>query len=116
MQNGSTRRAGTNPGRDWRPGGWRWRCAMVAAVLIGSAATRAVALPMPELLKDINPGASSSSPSYLVDVGGTPFFSANDGTNGSELWRSGGSAPGTVLVKDIHPSVSGSSAPSPLVD
>ena len=36
-------------------------------------------------------------------MGGTLFFAANDGTNGYELWKSDGTAAGTVLVKDIYP-------------
>src|SRR4029077_2524408 len=60
------------------------------------------------LVKDINPGSSygfpvGSYPHYLTDVGGTLFFAANDGTNSLELWKSDGSAAGTVLVKDINP-------------
>lgn len=40
--------------------------------------------PEPYLVKDINPG-SSSSPRSLTDVGGTLYFSATDPTNGEEL-------------------------------
>jgi len=58
------------------------------------------------LLKDINPGASTSlgvsgfNP-ILGASGNTVFFSANDGTNGLELWKTDGSAANTILVKDI---------------
>jgi ELWxxDGT repeat protein len=34
----------------------------------------------------INPGTANSNPSNLTNVGGTLFFSANDGTTGNELW------------------------------
>src|SRR5262249_6160142 len=44
-----------------------------------------------------------SYPHYLTEVGGTLFFAANDGTNSLELWKSDGTAAGTVLVKDINP-------------
>ncbi|RCJ42063.1 hypothetical protein A6770_35235 [Nostoc minutum NIES-26] len=77
------------------------------------------------LVKDINPGSGSSTNDYipdssfssysneLIDVGGTLYFTANDGTRGIELWRSDGTAEGTVLVQDINPGP-GSSAPSDL--
>ena len=60
------------------------------------------------LIKDINSGSSSSSPAYLTAVGNTLYFQATDGTNGAELWKSDGTASGTVMVKDIN-SVSSSS-------
>jgi len=38
----------------------------------------------------------------LIAVGNTLFMAANDGTNGLELWKSDGTASGTVMVKDIN--------------
>src|SRR6516165_123726 len=55
------------------------------------------------LVKDINPGGAGSNPGGLIDVNGTLFFAANDGTHGTELWKSDGTASGTVLVADIDP-------------
>ena len=58
------------------------------------------------MVKDIWPGHGGSLPASLTDVGGTLFFSADDGDHGSELWRSDGTEAGTVMVKDIRPGVS----------
>lgn len=53
------------------------------------------------LLKDIYYNAVPNQPSdirQLVTVGDTAFFSANDGTNGHELWKSDGTSEGTLMV------------------
>ncbi|MFN6249748.1 ELWxxDGT repeat protein, partial [Microcystis sp.] len=57
----------------------------------------------PFLVKDINPGSVGSYPGFLTAVGNTLFFQAYDGENGRGLWKSDGTAAGTVLVKDINP-------------
>ena len=49
-------------------------------------------------------------PASLTAVGSTLFFTANDGVNGNELWKSDGTAAGTVLVKDIYAGAGGASA------
>jgi ELWxxDGT repeat protein len=41
-------------------------------------------------------------------MGGTLYFSANDGKDGRELWKSDGTAAGTVMVKDIKSGGKGS--------
>ena len=57
---------------------------------------------------DIRPGISGSSPGNLTAVGDTLFFSANDGSSGYELWKSDGTAAGTVRVADIRPGIDSS--------
>ncbi len=52
--------------------------------------------------KTIQEGISGSFPRYLTNVDGTLYFSATDGTSGYELWKSNGTAAGTVMVKDIR--------------
>src|SRR5262249_6413915 len=42
-------------------------------------------------------------PRNLTNVNGTLFFTADSVTTGYELWKSDGTAAGTVLVKDIFP-------------
>src|SRR5206468_3051891 len=68
----------------------------------------------PNLLKDIAP-LPASRPSLAAEVNGTLFFSAEDALHGRELWRSDGTAAGTVLVKDILPGLAGSN-PNNLMD
>ena len=57
------------------------------------------------LVKDINNGTASGmllTQRTLTAVGDILYFVADDGTNGKELWKSDGTASGTVMVKDIH--------------
>lgn len=66
------------------------------------------------LVKDICPGTCNSIPDQLTPSTGLTagsnflFFAASDGTNGRELWKTDGTASGTVLVKDICPGSCGS--------
>lgn len=65
------------------------------------------------LVKDINPGLANGFSFLLTDslvaVGNTLFFTANDGVNGVELWKSDGTEAGTILVQDIRPGALNSS-------
>ncbi|MGL5095727.1 MAG: ELWxxDGT repeat protein, partial [Planctomycetia bacterium] len=63
-----------------------------------------------ELVRDVNPGAGGASTFELANLNGVVVFGANDGANGTELWRSDGTAAGTFLLKDIQPGA-GSSSP-----
>lgn len=62
------------------------------------------------IVADIVPGAGGSDPRNLVAVNGTLFFTATDAVHGRELWKSDGTAAGTVLVKDILPGAGDSTA------
>jgi ELWxxDGT repeat protein len=73
------------------------------------------------MVKDTLPGPSSSGapgrfgPFGLTNVSGRLFFQAQDGIAGVELWKSDGTAAGTVMVRDILPGA-GSSDPRSLVN
>src|SRR6185369_139126 len=62
-----------------------------------------------EFLKELNVGVGSSLPTELTAVGNTLYFSAAANGSDRELWKSDGTAAGTVLVKDIRPGGTGSS-------
>ncbi len=49
----------------------------------------------------LNPGAGSSNPGAFTDVDGTLLFTADDGTNGRELWKSDGIA--ATMIEDAVP-------------
>lgn len=83
---------------------------LLAAATVLAGATSAAEQPL--LVKDINPGGSSLL-DQLTEMDGTLYFRADDGSTGSELWRSDGSESGTFLVSDIAPG-SAPSAPADL--
>jgi trimeric autotransporter adhesin len=58
-------------------------------------------------VKDINTtsqfNGGSSNPESLTNVNGTLFFTADNVTNGRELWKSDGTTDGTTLVINLTP-------------
>ena len=80
------------------------------AALLALASAMPVQAQAPYLVKDINPllgGPGDGNPAYLAAVGSQVFFRGCD-LHGCELWKSDGTAAGTVLVKDIYPGATGS--------
>lgn len=65
-------------------------------------------------VKDINSVYSTNGPTWLTDLNGVLYFTAENGVNGSELWKSDGTEAGTVQVKNIN--LNGSSSPQYLVN
>lgn len=65
-----------------------------------------------QMLVELRPGDGfygSSYPNSFAEAGGILFFSADSGEDGNdrELWKTNGTAEGTVRVKDIHPTNGG---------
>lgn len=70
------------------------------------------------LLKEFGYEGAYGIAGYVVnwmEVNGEYYFAANDGVSGSELWKSNGTAAGTVQVADIRQGSAGSS-PRPLAN
>ena len=62
------------------------------------------------MVADIN-GTSGSNPQNLINDNGTLYFSAFTAQYGTELWKTDGTASGTVMVQDVYPGAT-SSKPS----
>src|SRR5690349_9755985 len=80
-----------------------------AALLLAGAAAPVAADSGPYLVKNIKTGSADSFPGDLTALNGFLIFSANGGGKGRELWRSDGTATGTVRVLDVRPGQRGSS-------
>src|SRR5438477_486087 len=53
------------------------------------------------LVKDIVSGSGTSNPTNLTAVGDMGYFVATDTEHGTELWKSDGTAAGTVRVNGV---------------
>ena len=67
----------------------------------------------PSLVADINLYTASSMPHSFTPAGDVGYFFAGDTAHGSELWKTDGTAAGTVFVKDIRPGTLGSAISMP---
>jgi trimeric autotransporter adhesin len=61
------------------------------------------------LVADINPTQHSSDPTEAVTIGGVTYFAASTALEGAELWRSDGTASGTIRVADLNPGAASTS-------
>src|SRR5262249_18802008 len=51
---------------------------------------------------DINVGSAGSSPSGLLALGNKVYFAASDGSTGTQLWVSDGTAAGTTRLTNVN--------------
>ena len=54
------------------------------------------------LVKRINTISTGSNPEHLINVNGTLFFAASNGSS-RELWKSDGTFSGTTMVRNLGP-------------
>jgi ELWxxDGT repeat protein len=71
-----------------------------AAGPAGAAQAGPLAAPVASLVDDIAPGPLSSDPRDLTAMNGKLFFSAWDPRHGRQLWKSDGTAAGTLMLTD----------------
>ena len=88
------------------------RSVIVSLVLLAIVAVASRAAAQPSLLLDLFPTsdlAASSEPADFAAFAGEIYFSATTTEAGREIWRSDGTALGTVRVSDLFPGLDASS-------
>ncbi|HQU44122.1 MAG TPA: DUF4214 domain-containing protein, partial [Pirellulales bacterium] len=65
------------------------------------------------MVTGLNASGGGIDPADLTNFNGKLFFTANDGTDGTQVWTSDGTSAGTVMVSDLQPST-GAADPSQL--
>ena len=96
--------------------GTAWKRRLRSVLRVERLEDRCLLSGLPFMVQNINQQNFFSGPSDMVAVGSTSFYVANDGIHGTELWKSDGTAAGTVMVKDINPGSYNSSNPTGLVN
>jgi len=79
---------------------------VVVKDVAGGSVEKMQSFPYEEPYAELVP--NDSDPEELINIGGTLYFTANDGTAGRELWRSDGTATGTAMVRNIRSGIDGS--------
>jgi ELWxxDGT repeat protein len=91
---------------------WRWDLWKSDGTTAGTALIKEIPeLEFIELLDNIQEDGIASSPvTFGVGLDGVAYFAADDGdAGGKELWKSNGTAEGTMVVKDIYTGIASSS-------
>jgi len=86
---------------------------VMSAAYLGTPSARAAV--GPDMLGITGGGCCGLQATNLTKAGSVLFFTDYDSINGTELWKSDGTASSTVIVKDINPGV-GDSNPNGLTD
>lgn len=86
------------------------RTRVLALALVAALVSGAVLAQMPARVRDLNETLDGGTQDPLsrtafVEMGGAVYFQVADGVHGTELWRSDGTAEGTVLVRDVCPGI-----------
>ena len=72
------------------------------AALPGTAnAAESPPRPVASMVANLAPGPRGSDPQDLTAMNGTLFFTAGDGVHGRQLWKSDGTAAGTVMLTHV---------------
>ena len=66
-----------------------------------------------QLLQPVGSPGANSNPNSFATFGGYLYFGADDGTNGTELWRTDGIAAHTTMIQNINMASGGADGSSP---
>jgi ELWxxDGT repeat protein len=81
--------------------GWALAPGPAQAAVAGGPAARPAARPVASLVDDVAPGLASSDPQDLTAMNGTLYFTAWSPRHGRQLWKTNGTAAGTVMLTHV---------------